>query len=615
MPTFSILEENQRQAKYGDGNFKKKGLYMFVLRGPPNEGPIPATGIAQFPLVINPDLFEYDLPFAAELTPLQEGGVIAEENGIVIGRIVISGTTGFTVRSALTETSTGRSSGTFTGALDQGGASGVPLTGHMHFWRLANRCFEGYSDFKKNPRFASKTVMELHVSKDDLHLLVVPEKFKLTRSAASERVTYRYEIELAVVGAASKVVVPSPDKAWQDKFKDAIANVREGVQSAQAAANDLTAVVDSVQRTLKGAVAVIDDVASVLDACNNFLDGVKRFIDIPIATVIATTNALDSLAAVSANSSDIPVDVRIAFDQLSDAMDQLAAAGKLHFKPQSFNQRIDDYERLTEGYRTGSDDVRDGAVTNRKAKADAGGGTLTYSQAFAGGVAPGDELRGQFAGRKSARFDPNQFRGVAQYIVTHGDTLHSLAAKYMGSPDLAPAIIFANQLRPPYITFGARMEGTLRPGDGVLIPIPETLVNPDTLTNSSTNVDDAFGVDFERVRLANGRYGWAIDTAHGSTDVRKIRGVANLSQGLSGRVRTQQAENVLYPAFGLSRTVGEKNDLNALAIRFEIRQQVLADPRIASISRIELTSIEDQSVISVDAVPVGYTSTKSLTIT
>ena len=114
------LAEDARKNATGDKNYAMKGNYVFVLHGPRGVAPVGFLGRAQFPLVINPESFEYTLPFAAELTPLQEGGVVSEEGGIVIGEISIQGSTGFKLRKNLGDTSLGRGRGQFTGELDPG---------------------------------------------------------------------------------------------------------------------------------------------------------------------------------------------------------------------------------------------------------------------------------------------------------------------------------------------------------------------------------------------------------------------------------------------------------------------------------------------------------------
>ena len=66
-----VIQEEYRQKQLNDGRYKEKGAFIFVLNGPPGEGPLdPLLGYATFPLVINPESFEYQLPFASEITPL-----------------------------------------------------------------------------------------------------------------------------------------------------------------------------------------------------------------------------------------------------------------------------------------------------------------------------------------------------------------------------------------------------------------------------------------------------------------------------------------------------------------------------------------------------------------
>jgi hypothetical protein len=631
LETAAALEETRKQ-QTGDDKYAAKGLFMFVLHGPTGKGPFaPGQSRIQFPLVINPESFNYSLPFAANLTALQEGGVTAEENGVVIGEISMEGTTGFKLRQALADTSMRRGDGEFTSDLDPGGRNQLgnttqafPLSGHMHFWRLANRCFDGYSALKKNPVTASQTRMEFHSLKDDLHLLVVPRSFDLVRSAGRERVTYRYSIKLAVVGAAQEtaVRVPSPDRKMLDRFQNAVAKMRVAVQNGQAAIDDLRASQDEIRRTISATAAVLDDCANVFTAVDDVLNGTASLMKFPLNFVTSLANLAETAAGVADPAKGEGWrGVAASFAALADNLDVVVVASRDTWK-NTFHATVNNYEDQTTHGSGGPLAFNPGlAALSRKLKgdADAGQGHMSVAAAFGGPALPGDVQRaGADPVESEPRFQPNQFQGFQEVMVSQGDTIQSLAARYIGNPNQWSSIVVANSLRAPYVTAGTRLPGTVAPGDSIMIPIPDALSNPDTLTTGNpgtggSQIEALLGVDFERHQNANGQFGWAIDTAGGSTDVRKVRGVANLEQALDGRLRTTEGENILYPQFGMPRLVGNRalgDDI--VNTRYLIRRQFLADRRVERVVSLRFLTDNDALEIEADVQPVGFTSTRTI---
>jgi hypothetical protein len=626
--TRALAEENRKRLT-GDDKYASKGLFLFVLHGPAGRGPFaPGQSRIQFPLVINPDSFNYTLPFAAQLTALQEGGVTSEEGGVVIGEIDIEGTTGFKLRTSLSDTSARRSDGEFTSDLDPGGKNqqstpaSVLLSGHMHFWRLANRCFDGYSALKKNPATAAATRMEFHSLKDDLHLLVVPREFRLTRSAARERVTYRYEIRLAVVGAATDAVSggrASPDRKLLDQKKNVVAVIRSAIQGGRAQIEDLRAAQDDLRRKVLSIAGILDDAAEVFDSASAVIDGTIVFLDFPRVFATALNGLIDSAADfVNPDEGEGWRGAKQALLGLADNIDRLLAASR-DLWIERMSGKTDGYEARTRGYQQGQDPIRDGAVTDLRAEANNGQGRMSVSKAFGGGVRPGDVERGQADPIEAeSRFQPNRYQGYREVVVAQGDSIQSLAAKHMGDPNEWPVIAVANALKAPYVTNGVRLPGTVAPGDRVVVPIQEALSNPDTFTTGNpeqggSQAEALLGVDFERERLANGQFGWSIDVAGGSTDVFKARGVPNLEQAIDGRLRTTQGENILYPRFGLPRLVGNRafgDDI--VNERYLVRRQLLDDPRIERIVSLRFFTEEDRLEIEADVQPVGFTSVRTI---
>lgn len=624
-----LIAERLRQENTGDDLYAKKGRYLFVISGPPGEGPLdPFQGLAQFPLVINPETFEYQLPFASEITPLQEGGVVSDENGIVVGELTIGGTTGFRLRDNLGERSDGRGDGEFTGDVDDGrtllGTSGPfgGVSGQMHLWRLASRCFDGYSALKKDPRTANQTVMEFHSVKDDLHLLVVPRSFTISRSASKERVTYRYNIRAAVVGpASSDVNIPSPDVGLIQGIKNTIAKVRSALQGIAAAVDNITAAIDDLRRTITSVAGILDDVAGIVDSFTAVVDGTKKFLDIPKATILATANLVESAATLAASVTSFPADVAQSFLNIGDELDRLSVAARNHFRPNMLEVSRK-YERLTDGYQEGQDTIRDTQASGLKEEADSGQGRMSVQKAFGGAVKPGDVQLGRRDPQKSrARLKPGKYRGFEERIVGQGDTIQGIAAKYMGDAREWPALVAANQLQAPYITDGPRLPGTLQRGSKIIVPVTQVVGSPDTLTAGDpelgrSQAETLLGVDFELVRTGTNTFGWAIDTVNGSTDVRKVSGVNNLAQALEMRFRTEQGRNILYPNIGLPRLVGNRGFTDDLVtVRYEARRQILADPRIKRLASFKFLKNNDQVELEASVVPVGFTSDRVISRT
>jgi len=620
-----ILSEEARQSRTGDKLYYKSLPYAFVMRGKPMSGPIGPSGQAVFPLPMNPESFEYSMPFAAEITALQEGGVISEEAGITIGEINLTATTGWRLRTNF-DTTWGPGDGEFTGLLGAEGGYFEDISGQLAFWRLANRCFDAYSSFKKDPQTAAQTVLEFHSLKDDLHLTVIPREFSLRREVARERVTYRYTARLAVVGPASAdIVVLSPDASLLDGFKNAISKIRSTIQSISAAVDDLTAAIDDLRRSITSIASILDDVASIVDSFTDLVNGVKAFADIPRAFITATANLLESTADYAVTVGNFPADVAQSFRTISDDCDRLNVAATNLFR-ETYDEAARKYEKRTTPPRLGDDPTRD---SQSQALADkAAAGSLKVREVFGGAVKPGDVGRAQVKPwRDYARLREQKYQGFEERVVGQGDTLQSLAAKHLGNARDWLILAKLNQLQAPYITNGAKMPHTLQPGSKFIIPIADPSNSPDVITTGAAAVgesqaDKHLGTDFELVQLKtatgakSGTFGWAIDTAGGSTDVRRISGFKNMAQAIESRFRTERGTNILYPAIGLPRLIGIKGFGETIVeARYEARRQLLADPRVSRIGKFAFRQENDVLTLEADVQPKGFNTTRPISRT
>lgn len=626
-----VAREAARQQKTGDNKYMEVGSWVFILNGPASEGPLGPLRKAQFPLPINPMSFQYTMPFSVELTPLQEGGVVTEENGIVIGEMTIEGTTGFKLRP-IRDTSAAAGDGEFTGELTKTINSpvnaGDEVSGQYAFWRLANRCFDGYSALKKDPKAAAKTSMELHISKDELHLEVVPREFTLKRDAGRERVTYSYTIRLAIIGAAQARIFPSPDEGLLTKIKNTISRIRTGVQQMAATVDDVTAALDEISRTITSVAGILDDFKQVIDAHNDLLDGSKRFLATPRAFMVSLAEQVGAVAALSVNAESWPADVTQAFRSLGDDLDRLIVAGTQFHKP-TWEDKVRAYEN-----RSASGDpniarrvfgsggaVPDGATSGSDVLPGTGTTGSKVADIFGpSGTRPGDARRSLVL-QSAARLNTQEYKGFQEIVVGQGDTLQSIAAKRTGRADKWLDLAILNDLKPPFIT-NNKMPGTLQPGSKIVVPVDTPTVNPDVITGSGVAVgksqmEEHLGQDFEMVQTkrANGRpsglFGWAIDTAGGSTDVRKVKGVKNYAQALEMRFRTERGFNILYPAIGLPKLVGQRGFQEKLAdANFAARQQLLADKRTERVMGFRFRVVQDRVFIDADVQPVGFNSSR-----
>lgn len=626
-----VIRENLREQKTGDDHWAMIGSWVFILKGPAFEGPLGPMKEAQFPLPINPQSFTYTLPFSAELTPLQEGGVVKEESGIVIGEMSIEGTTGFKLRT-LRDTSVGPGDGEFTGDLTKGTISPTStldaISGQYAFWRLANRCFDGYSALVKDPKTSAETSMELHITKDELHLEVVPREFVLRRDASRNRVTYSYSIRLSVVGAAKARYFPSPDEPLFTRLKNTILRIRENMQRIAAAVDDVTAVLDEVSRAVSSVAGIISDIKQVIDAHNDLLEGTKRFLSTPRSFMVNLADQIESVAELADAVESWPADVAQSFRSMADDMDSLIVAGTKYHKP-PWEDKVSVYEkRAASGdpslarttYASGGA-VPDGTTSSSGALPGSGTTGQRVASVFSTGTSkPGDARRALLV-KPAARLNAQEYKGFREIVVGSGDTLEGIAAKRLGNPNKWLELAILNDLKPPFIS-NNRIPNTLQPGSKIVVPITTPTVPPDTITAALVAVGDSqseayLGTDFELVQTLrpdgrpSGQYAWAIDTAHGSTDVRKISGIKNYSQALEMRFRTEEGFNILYPSIGLPRLVGQKNFQERLSdANFAARTQLLADKRTDRLAGFRFRVDNDKVYIDADVVPVGFNSSR-----
>jgi hypothetical protein len=615
------IQEEARRVRATDNRYYERGVWVFRLVTKPNAGGTGPGGEVIFPLPLPPDRFEYTLPYASTITPAQEQGVVVEEGGIVIGEISLSATTGWKLKRDL---STAMPSGEAKFTSDLGNYWHniyEELSGQVHFWVLANRCFENYSSLKQDPETADRTHLELHVIKDELHLEIVPRNFRLTRESGRDRVTYRFDCTLAVIGDAEDITVIIPDeKSFLDNVRDAVRAVKDSIQKLAATVDDVTAAIDEISRTIKGIASVIDDIGRIIQAGEDLVNGVKSFLETPASFINSVASTVETMADFADTIDSFPRDVGQTFRNAVDNLNSIRVASRNLNRP-PYADIADEYNAKTEQSIGANLRPEYQTIINNFATAAAdSGGALTVDQAFGGAIKPGDLAR-QDVSTPENRLTPNKYNGFEERVVGQGDTIQSLAAKHIGDARLWLDLVTVNDLKPPYITAGAKLPGTLAPGDPIIVPIaratePAAVLSSGTGPRGIPQAETFLGRDFELSQTTKGRFGWSVDLAHGATDGNKIFGVSNLGQGIESRLRTTRGHNILFPNVGMPRVIGVNQTRDTLAeANFRARQQLLADPRVDKIRDFSFEVETDAISIRAKVQPVGFDTTRVISRT
>jgi hypothetical protein len=621
----AVIKEEIRRSMTGDDRYYKSMPYYFKLITKANEGPVGPFNEALFPLPIAPEELEYEMPFALNVEPLQEGGVSVDRAGVVVGRLRIAGTTGWKMRT-IKDTSYAAGNPAWTGLLPYEESWLQPISGQMHLWRLLGRCFDSYGELVKDPDLAPQTYLEWHNVKDQIHQLVEPRNVRITRTKATERVTYRYEITCDVIGQAERSIFDEMQLEDEVDLISAIRNtvgtIRKSIRQAAAAIDEITAAVDSIRRFVSDVAGIMDDVKAVIGAAEDFANGVKRFVDVTAEEFGAMATEIDNVGDLLWGFEEEGFrDAKIArrsFSELSDALDAIKVAAVSSMKV-PFDQKADRHAQKVQRFGNMTDQEK-AAASALKTKADSAGGAMPIQEAMGQNVKVGDEARIDIGDDKPG-LRRGQWNGFREVDVTHGDTIFSLAIKHMGSATFWRDIVECNHLKPPYIATGARLPHTKAVGDTIVIPIskpvqPARVVATGDRADGASQAANLYGTDFRLTLLPNGHYGWLTDIAHGSEDVLTVSKVDNLIQGLENRCRNEQGEDLCFPRVGLPRVVGNNSIGETwMEARIGLHQQILADPRIEHISGMKFSVTDDVLTIDINARPVGYNTDRPIPLT
>lgn len=647
--TLAYVKELLRQKMAQDENFQKRFLHFFELQVPKEVAYIENLTFL-FPIILPPQSYSMEEPFAAELSFTQGGGLWAEENGIVRRIIRLRGNTGWKPRSLKVEFNSPKavdianSKQSYSRKLPDTVLSAI--SGQRHFQYLQDSVFRTYADLKADPATAKDTKLIYHNPQDMEHWVVVPNRFTLQRDR-SQPLLYNYDIELFAVERGEDIDADfSEDKSIFDLVKGAMSLVKLGLDLLQGAINDLIALEGVIMGFVKNIDTLIARGVEVGEAVQDYVEGRAELIDATFDYVAAHLTNWETAAGTIAmymdrNEGDksVPEEVLQKIRKVADAINLILA------HPELFEEPVEAAVRKTRE----DQEFRRGINSNRQVQALISPAPTSFEAVRERGteLTPGDVQIGE--GDILAGSTIPVYRNARQIVLTADDTLPSLAARYLGDARKWQLLAMFNGLKPPYIDTQAspplaRGVGTgstgiggasgplERPFNGVLgigskIAIPTNTRSVQDMgilpvLGARTELpaeERALGADFcleavpVTVNSSQVKYDIPIDTEMGSTDAKIVRGMANLKQAIVIRLCTEQGTDLLYRRLGVKRLIGLRSTLVDLELcRFRISQAISGDPRIVTVKSVDLVQTDDMLEVDLVAEVRGFSEKQEI---
>jgi hypothetical protein len=508
-----IFTPSELTAQTGDDRYWKALLYLFELQ-------IPGRKPVFRALLLGPTSYSYRANFASDKRVAQLGAVHVYEQGIVMAQIDLAIDPGARLARKLHD-----------------GVNLTVLSGHGRMLQIWDDIIRPYSDAKKDPNLAAGTQLWLHVQKDRKRFRVVPDVWSFQRIAGRPAQS-PYTVSMTAVGEGSyyDVQPKAVDKSWFDRIRDGNRALRESVQAATAAVQQITAEIGAARLIAQELTGVIGDVQVLLDACNTALEAGSDLVRYPLQAVRNLLVEVEHATQICFEQSQaIPAGFADDWARLGDALDRVAANAEVFATPLAATLNALEAQRgsTTAGFATQANGIRLG----------------------------------------------QSYVGWSDVVVQASDTPAGFEARYGRA---WAEIAAANRLRPPYLT-PVQLPGCLAPGQRILVPIPPggaPQMNSHTpgVQVGESGQADVFGRDwrFDDVE------GWALNSQ--GTDLDLVEGVPNVVQQLGYKLDTVRGTNVIYPDLGRVGDVGNAVSLEEVALQEAFCRVALAqDPRVKEI--------------------------------
>lgn len=196
--------------------------------------------------------------------------------------------------------------------------------------------------------------------------------------------------------------------------------------------------------------------------------------------------------------------------------------------------------------------------------------------------------------------------GIRTVRILVGDTIQRIAARELDDAGRWPELIWLNDLSPPYIV-ATQAEATAQPGTlyyGQSLQVPA----PRSAASAVVDPESVYGRDIElrrgMLKVANG-------------DIGLLSGLPNLRQAIEHRLVTEPGELLYHPTYGcfVRASLGEKNTQTAsLRARWFIDRALRDEPRLQSVSHMEVLVDGDAINLNVEVVPVAENTPTDLNL-
>lgn len=566
----------------------------------PNADPA-NRGTAAFTFPTPPKSHEVaDVP-ATTIISTQDGGKFTEKHGVIFKDIVVTGTVGLRPNPINTsEAFKGLQRNTgitlqlpslaqkFT--TDERGLDPKEATGYDDIIFLRN-LFRGYWDFANSEQYANRIVMYWINAKENDFFIVEPLGFRTTRDSSSP-MSFNYNITLRTLYRIDLLfsVIRDPMSSWQ-KLSNAVKTVRQAVRDTARGIMQVRNAIDYVtnlpfaladlatELTFDLATNVVGEAASVLESLVRLNDinerfdasfqrklkdwntNIKRCED--AARILADGRANDDwrvFGGTTPTASDASAELKQkdslirALRLMSRHAERLMALDSLYYRPRQVV--VSDYTRY-------------------------------YKE---GGAPPFPS---------ETPLDPHNIRlpdGAYEVRVSEGDTIRSIARRYLGDDAQWKKIAIINNLKYPYISPTAG-ENVIAYGGTILIPKYATEddvtsiqqpLNTDAAMESQTPILRKYGRDLKLTNTGSSDIGLADLQVSSRGDLDTVEGVDNVYQAFQNRFSTEQGELQTHPNYGSLYPIGTKFGLTKLQeFVINTRRAVFQDPRIAEINTLK----------------------------
>jgi hypothetical protein len=461
---------------------------------------------------------------------------------------------------------------------------------------------------------------------------------------------------LTAVGKATSVNKDfSEDKSLMDNIKDALRTVKRAIDLGTGAINDVTRMMADVKNTIRDIVKIMDACTTCMNAAQNFVDGVTDFIQLPYAFLDAANRQLEAaIGVVSAGitlgetidgykADKMPEFVIQKLRTLHDSLEILGThPSKWETNAEATIRKLREQQSQLARWNLYQQSLL-GLVT--PPVSDVTGQTYvparptSYDEVNRLGTTPTEGDVTSMGGEITTGGEVLPYQSYQLVPVEDGDTLLSLAAKYMGDARLWVYIAIANGLKAPFVDRLAAVPLTNKNADeqpfgqalgvGAMIRIPtyaQSTVNFPILPVLGAHLDEPIenqflGTDWQlepTTPEANNSvmvYDVPIDFEKGSVDAVVVSGVENLKQSILVRLSVEQGTNLLYRKLGLRRIVGMSFPLLDLEMaKFMIAESLAADPRIANIQNVQFQQVEDRFETDLQVVVRGLSEARAVNV-